>query len=79
MLRICIILLYVTIILFILRWILRILMKTKIKESIASLDEETLPIVTSDYTEYLLLIEKRFGLDDDTRKQISKIINGQSV
>ena len=78
-LRICIILLYVTIILFVLRWILRILMKTKIKKSIASLDEETLPIVTSDYTEYLLLIEKRFGLDDDTRKQISKIINGQSV
>ncbi|MCR5006135.1 MAG: hypothetical protein K6A77_09520 [Clostridiales bacterium] len=72
-------LLYAAIILVVLRWILRIIMKTKIKKAAASLGEENGPIVATDYTEYLQLIEKRFGLDDDTRKQISKTINGQSV
>ena len=70
-------LILVMIILFVLRWILRIIMKTKLKKAAASLEEENAPIVATDYTEYLQLIENRFGLDEDTRKQISRIINGK--
>ncbi len=75
MISIC--LFYAAIILFVLRWILRIIMKTKLKKAAASLEEENAPIVATDYTEYLQLIENRFGLDEDTRKQISRIINGK--